>query len=167
MPSPGRTNKETSPGRVSNEGLKISLKGALRGGLRSLSGDLKPQGPRAMSWAHRGRLSLPLKNRNSASRQYRRVEASGKRRDETRLAPPRSHRMRVALLSGWALYGVVGTVSRANEASIGGLMHSLGLGWWLVVSVAIWLKPLSVQGSGSGIPRKVVSTRKTSGLKRV
>ena len=26
---------------------------------------------------------------------------------------------------------------------------------------------LSVQGSGSGIPRKVVSTRKTSGLKRV
>ena len=32
---------------------------------------------------------------------------------------------------------------------------------------ALWLKPLSVQGSGSGIPRKVVSTRKTSGRKRV
>ena len=32
---------------------------------------------------------------------------------------------------------------------------------------SLWLKPLSVQGSGSGIPRKVVSTRKTSGLKRV
>ena len=47
----------------------------------------------AMSWAHRGRLNLPLKNRNSASGQYGRVEASGKRRDETRVAPPRSHRM--------------------------------------------------------------------------
>ena len=31
----------------------------------------------------------------------------------------------------------------------------------------LWLKPLSVQGSGSGTPRKVVSTRKTSGPKRV
>ena len=65
----------------------------------------------AMSWAHRGRLSLKLKNRNSASGQYGRVEASGKRRDETRVA-----------------YGVVGTVSwigEANEASIGGLMV-----WW-------------------------------------
>ena len=47
----------------------------------------------AMSRAHRGRLSLPLKNRNSASGQYGRVAASGKRRDETRVAPPRSHRM--------------------------------------------------------------------------
>ena len=44
----------------------------------------------AMSWAHKGRLSLPLKNRNRASGQYGRVEASGKRRDETRGAPPRS-----------------------------------------------------------------------------
>ena len=47
----------------------------------------------AMSWAHRGRLSLPLKNKNSASGQYGRVAAFGKRRDETRGAPPRSHRM--------------------------------------------------------------------------
>ena len=47
----------------------------------------------AMSRAHKGRLSLPLKNRNSASGQYGRVAASGKRRDETRVAPPRSHRM--------------------------------------------------------------------------
>ena len=47
----------------------------------------------AMSRAHRGRLSLPLENRNSASGQYWRVAASGKRRDETRVAPPRSHRM--------------------------------------------------------------------------
>ena len=46
-----------------------------------------------MSRAHKGRLSLPLKNRNSASGQYGRIAASGKRRDETRVAPPRSHRM--------------------------------------------------------------------------
>ena len=57
----------------------------------------------AMSWAHRGRLSLPLKNRNSASGQYGRVEASGKRRDES----------------------TVSWVGEANEASIGGLMV-----WW-------------------------------------
>ena len=34
-------------------------------------------------------------------------------------------------------------------------------------SVTLWLKPLSVQGSGSGTPRKVVSARKTSGPKRI
>ena len=82
---------------------------------------------RAMSRAHRGRLSLPLKNRNSASGQYGRVEASGKRRDETRVAPPRSHRM-IAAEERWALYGVVVTVSwvrEADEASIGWLMV-----WW-------------------------------------
>ena len=39
---------------------------------------------------------MPLKKRNSASGQYGRVEASGKRRDETRGAPPRSHRMTAA-----------------------------------------------------------------------
>ena len=33
---------------------------------------------------------------NSASGQYGRVEASGKRRDETRVAPSRSHRMKAA-----------------------------------------------------------------------
>ena len=37
----------------------------------------------------------------------------------------------------------------------------------LCLPVTLWLKPLSVQGSGSGTPRKVVSTRKTSGQKRV
>ena len=81
-----------------------------------------------MSWAHRGRLSLPLKNKNSASGQQGRVEASGKRRDETRVAPPRSHRMIAAEGGGWALFGVVVTVSwirEAYEASIGGLMV-----WW-------------------------------------
>ena len=59
----------------------------------------------AMSRAHRGRLSLPLKNRNSASGQYGRVAASGKRRDETRVAPPRSHRMIAA--EGVAASGIV------------------------------------------------------------
>ena len=51
---------------------------------------------------------------------------SGKRRDETRVAPPRSHRMIAA--EGGALYGVVVTVSwvrEADEASIGWLMV-----WW-------------------------------------
>ena len=33
--------------------------------------------------------------------------------------------------------------------------------------VAFSAQALSVQGSGSGLPRKVVSTRKTLGLKRV
>ena len=37
----------------------------------------------------------------------------------------------------------------------------------LVFPVALWLKFLSVQESGSGIPRKVDSIQKTSGLKRV
>ena len=73
--------------------------------------------------------SLPLKNRNSASGQYGRVEASGKRRDETRVAPPRSHRM-IAAEGGAAglcmavLVPLVGS-GEANEASIGGLMV-----WW-------------------------------------
>ena len=50
----------------------------------------------AMSRTHRRRLSLPLKNRNSASGQYERVEASEKRRNETWVAPLRSHWMTAA-----------------------------------------------------------------------
>ena len=77
-----------------------------------------------MSWAHRGRLSLPLKNRNSASGQYGRVEASGKRRDETRVAPPRSHRM-IAAEGGAAglcmavLVPLVGSGRRMKRALAG------------------------------------------------
>ena len=41
----------------------------------------------------RERTPRARKNRNSPSGQYGRVAASGKRRDETRVAPPRSHRM--------------------------------------------------------------------------
>ena len=71
---------------------------------------------------------MPLKNRNSASGQYGRVEASGKRRDETRVAPPRSHRMIAAEGGAAGLCMALLTVSwirEANEASIGGLMV-----WW-------------------------------------
>ena len=49
-----------------------------------------------MSRVHRERLSLPLKNRNSASGQHGRVEASEKRRDETWVALSRSHWMTAA-----------------------------------------------------------------------
>ena len=74
-----------------------------------------------MSWAHRGR---PLKNRKSASGQYGRVEASGKRRDETRVAPPRSHRM-IAAEGGAAglcmavLVPLVGSGRRMKRALAG------------------------------------------------
>ena len=86
----------------------------------------------AMSWAHRGRLSLPLKNRNSASGQYGRVEASGKRRDETRVAPPRSHRM-IAAEGGAAglcmavLVPLVGSGRRMKRALAGSWSGGAGV----------------------------------------
>ena len=85
-----------------------------------------------MSWAHRGRLSLPLKNRNSASGQYGRVEASGKRRDETRVAPPRSHRM-IAAEGGAAglcmavLVPLVGSGRRMKRALAGSWSGGAGV----------------------------------------
>ena len=73
-------------------GEAIGLLGSVEGRF-GFSDRLRSSWCWAMSWAHSGRLSLPLKNKNSASGQYGRVAGSGKRRDETRGAPSRSHRM--------------------------------------------------------------------------
>ena len=76
-----------------------------------------------------GGLSLPPKNRNSA---VWRVEAFGKRRDETRVAPPRSHRM-IAAEGGAAglcmgmLVRLVGSGRRMKRALAGSWSGGAGV----------------------------------------